>query len=586
MNVSEYLRLKAIRYRVVKNQSGEQALMDCPRCGDKSSFAINLDTGAYNCKRLNKCGISGSFFQFQILMGDDPLSKRDKIYNLPDVKYESPNQKVYDWFKKRKISENSVRQFKIGLSPDGQAVMFLYYKQSKLMSVKYRAMEEKFFWKEKNTKSVLWNQDNVKGDKLLVCEGETDCTALFEYGYAGVSIPSGVNDMTWIEHDWQFLEKFKEIYLIMDNDNAGQSIVDNLVNRLGKWRCRNVLLPYKDVNDCLMMGLPKEKFDECILNAQEFNLTELKHSDYYTNKIISYKNNKNLLDGALTSNAKLTSILRGWRKSEISVWTGRNGSGKSTMILQEILFLLQQGKKCCIGSFEMPPYKYLWWLVKQSLQKWNISDYDVEETLNRYAENLFVIDILGDIEKQNLLQIMEYGVRKYGIDVFVVDSLMKIKFASENYKILGEQKEFVSAMKNFVSEYKCHVHIVAHPRKGSSDSEIPDSSDISGTGDISNLADNVFVVYRYTDEQKELRRKSGIDYVDNFLEVKKNREHGILGRINFIFNPEHKTFDLCPFEKEKLNGSTVGSTEIKQNNYQNNENLYEEKNDEQEELPF
>jgi twinkle protein len=543
MDVQKYLNQKGIHYTELKNQSGIQAKTNCPQCGDKNSFAINLVSGAFQCFRQNKCGIRGSFFDFQRLLGDEPFLKKEKIYAEPQIKPERINEGVYQWFEKRKISAETVKKFKIGLSPNGREIMFLYHKSGKLINVKYRSMNEKNFFKEKDCKSILWNQDNIYGEKLYITEGETDCLALAEYGIIGVSIPSGVNDLTWIEHDWKFLERFKQIILIMDNDTAGQSIIENLVNRLGKWRCKNVLLPYKDLNECLMMKVSKEKFDEFISKAEEFNIAELKHCDYYTDEIISYKNNPNKLYGTVTSSYKLTEILKGWRREELSVWTGQNGAGKSTYLSQEIIHLLRQGKKCCIGSFEMPPRKYLWWLVKQGLSKNDITDYDVNFILNGFAENLFIIDITGEIEKENLFEIIQFGCRKYGIEIFVIDSLMKIKLSADNNRLYGEQKNFVNRLADFVREYKCHIHLVAHPRKAKTDEYESDKTDVAGSGDITNIADNVFLVYRYSKEQIDKRKNQGKEPYDSFLEVKKNREHGELGKVGLYFNKDYKTFE-------------------------------------------
>ncbi len=550
MDVKNYLIQKGIQYTEVKNQTGIQGKMACPKCGDRSSFAINLETGAYQCFRQNKCGIKGSFFDFQRLLGDEPFIKREKTYSLPITKPERVNEKVYQWFEKRKISQSTVDKFPIGLSPDGQSIMFLYRKESKLINIKYRLMDEKKFYSEKDCKHVLWDQDNVKGDILYITEGEVDSMALSEYGITGVSIPSGVSDLSWIENDWKFLEQFKEIYLLMDNDKAGQSSIENIVNRLGKWRCKSVILPYKDVNECLINGLSKEDFQNCIDNAIEFNISELKHCDYFVDEINEYKNNPYKLFGTVTSTFKLTEILKGWRAGELSVWTGQNGAGKSTFLSQEVVHLLRQGKKVCMGSFEMPPKKYLFWLIKQALKKNEVSDYDVNSVLNEFAENLFIIDFVGEIELKTLFEILQFGAMKYGIDFYVIDSLMKIKLSTDSNKLYGEQKNFVNKLADFVKEFKCHVHLVAHPRKGKADEYETNKSDIAGSGDITNIADNVLMVYRYSEDQIEQRRKAGKNPYDSYLEVKKNREHGELGKVGFYFNKEFKTF-----ESEKLNSN-------------------------------
>src|SRR5690606_27025249 len=110
-----------------------------------------------------------------------------------------------------------------------------------------------------------------------------------------------------------------------------------------------------------------------------------------------------------------------------------------------------------------------------------------------------------------------------------IDSLMKVSLTTKNYELLGEQKNFVSSLADFAKEHKTHVHLVAHPRKTGSDEDIVGKSDVAGTGDITNLADNVFVMHRFTEDQKASRKKNGKEPFDARLIVKKNREHGELG---------------------------------------------------------
>jgi twinkle protein len=225
--------------------------------------------------------------------------------------------------------------------------------------------------------------------------------------------------------------------------------------------------------------------------------------------------------------------------------------------------LLRQGKKCCIGSFEMTPKKYLWWLIKQAIKKKAITDYDVNTVLDEFAENLFVIDITGEIEKEMLFDIIQFGCRKYGIEVFVIDSLMKVKLSSDQNKLYGEQKNFVNRLADFVKEYKCHIHLVAHPRKAKTDEYESDKSDVAGSGDITNIADNVFLVYRYSEDQIEKRKKVGKEPYDSFVEVKKNREHGELGKIGFYFNKDFKTFEV-----ENDNNRPANKPEPSKSNYE------------------
>lgn len=547
MKVTDYLNRKGFNYIEVRNNSGIQIRMNCPKCGDKDSFAINSETGAYNCLRLNKCGIKGSFTDFQRMFNDNPeyldtdkFISIKKTYSTPNIKPEKANSKVIDYLATRKISEETVKKFRLGYLDN--SILFPYHKDGKLVNVKYRSISEKKFRKEKDCMSTLFNQDNVKGDILRICEGEIDCMSFSEMGIDSVSIPSGVNDMTWIENDWDFIQRFNQIYIIMDNDKAGQSVVENLVNRLGKWKCKNVILPFKDANECLMQGLIKEDIDNYFDDATDFNLAELKSCNNFKDEIIDYKNNPNKLNGTVTSDPDLTQILHGWRNEEISIWTGQNSSGKSTFLSQEAIHLMQEGKKICIGSFEMPPRKFLWWLLKQFNRTDFMNDETVNKSLEKLSSKLYIIDILGVIKEDNLFEIMEFGFRKYGIDTFIIDSLMKIDLTSETSKLMGEQKKFVSKLKDFVSKYKSHIHLVAHPRKQEKDDSFVGKSDISGSGDITNLADNVFIIHRFSEEQKKTRLSNGKEPFDAMVIVKKNREFGEVGSVGFYFDKLTKRY--------------------------------------------
>ncbi len=540
--VEKYLQSKGINYKTSQNSSGRQAQFPCPKCGHPTKFGINLETGAYQCFRQNDCGIKGSFTEFKILMGDDPFIENEKKYNIPNVKPERINGTVIDWFAKRKISEKTVKQFRIGLASNGKDIMFPYLKDGKLINVKYRNMNDKKDMRtEKGCQFILFNQDNVKGDTLFITEGEPDCMALYEYGYTGVSVPSGVSNLSWIESDWKYLEKFKKIYIIMDNDPAGQGAVIGMVKRLGEHRCYNVKLPVKDVNDCLLNLVSKEEFDKYINNATGFDIEELKYCDNYIDKIIAYKNNPQKLYGTITGVYGLTKLLKGWRNGEVTVWTGQNGSGKTTFISQEMLHLLEQGKKVCIGSFEMLPELYLLWFIKQATRNENISDYDVESTMTKYAEQLFIINVVDDINRETLTKIIEFGHKKYGIDTFVVDSLAKITLSQFKSEI-AEQKSFMSELKLLAVKYLLHIHLIAHPRKQENDDQMPDKTAISGSGNISNLADNVISIHRVSDDAKKRADKS----YDALLSVKKNRAHGELGTIGLYFDSRIKRFETEP----------------------------------------
>ena len=105
------------------------------------------------------------------------------------------------------------------------------------------------------------------------------------------------------------------------------------------------------------------------------------------------------------------------------------------------------------------------------------------------------------------------------------------------------QKNFVNRLADFVKQYKVHLHLVCHPRQAKNDEYESNKTDVAGSGDITNIGDNVFLLYRYSAEQIEKRKKAKKEPYHSFVEVKKNREHGKLGKIGFYFNEDFKTFE-------------------------------------------
>lgn len=548
MDIRYYLRSKGLQWTEKQRPSGIIAEMICPVCKSKEkSFAVSLEDGAFNCMRLNNCGVKGSWWDFQKLFGDDPVRlDSDKSIIRQSVKYERPkvhlqllNDQAQEFLKKRGFTSDTIKKFKIGRT--NGAIMFPYFKKGELVNVKYRSITEKKFWREKNAEPTLFNRDNCTGGGLAICEGEFDAMALDQYGIPAVSIPSGVNDLTWIEHEWDFLNKFQKIYLFMDSDAAGQKAVEEIVNRLGRWRCYSVTLPYKDINECLMKDVEAKIIVEAITTAKEFDPDVLRKACDFEEEIIDLFENPYLLYGTQTPWLGLDDYLKGWRDEELTIWSGRNASGKSTMINDNIVHLIKKGIRVIIASLEMPPKRYLRWMVMNIAGKRYVEREEIHDILNEKCKDLFVINVQGEIGPSELINIFDFAARKYGVKHFVIDSLMKISFSGIDD--LKEQKQFCNNLIDQLAvQHKGHVHLVAHPRKGFKDHDKPDKVDISGSGDITNLAHNVLMVWRPDEEMKKKASEKGRDMADTVLFVKKNREWGTEGHINFKFRAETKQF--------------------------------------------
>jgi twinkle protein len=548
MKVEEYLRKKGFEYRLVKRPSGLNAVMNCPFCGDsEEKFAINIESGAFKCLHENKCGRTGSFYQFQTDLGDKPeretryydRARKRPDYKKPEVKAHKVTSDIGKFFENRKISQETMKFFRIGKDENGN-MLFPYFKNGEVVNVKHRSLDKKFF-SEKNAEPVLFNRDNIKSDELIITEGEIDAMTFHEYGYEAVSVPSGVNDLRWIENEWEWLEKYSVIYLCLDMDTAGEKAVDEIVKRLGRWRCYRVALPEKDINDCLMKGRDWEQIAGCIAEAKSYDLEEITRPNFFADAIKEIERNPEKLHGIKTGIPKLDEMLKGWREGEVTVWTGYSGAGKTTLLNCVALNIIEKAMQAvCVCSLEMPMARLLRWLMKQKVGP--LTEEKIDEIADELESYLFLVNQNNIITDKKLFEIFEFTAKKYGVKYYIVDSLMKIDLGSDGYDELRYQKRFMNNMTEFARKYSAHVHLVAHPRKGSADESIPGKMDISGTVDIANLAHNVITMWRPSGEKRDKLIKNRGYILDAVLYLKKNREFGTEGRIDMRFDGENRRY--------------------------------------------
>ena len=160
----------------------------------------------------------------------------------------------------------------------------------------------------------------------------------------------------------------------------------------------------------------------------------------------------------------------------------------------------------------------------------------IDDSLKFMSDYIYIVNTHEEINESTLLEVFEYASRKYNCKHFIIDSLLRVILEDKEEFIA--QKMFVSKLVSFCKKFNCHVHLVAHPRKGMKDSDKPDKSDVKGTSSITDLAHNVISVWR-PDEECSIGNKTN----DVLVQVLKNRELGTLGKIRMQFNKETKRFN-------------------------------------------
>jgi twinkle protein len=121
--------------------------------------------------------------------------------------------------------------------------------------------------------------------------------------------------------------------------------------------------------------------------------------------------------------------------------------------------------------------------------------------------------------------------------LFIIDNLMAV--LEENADSLySDQANFVQKCKDFAIKQNCHVVLLAHPnkekkevKKGSEGNL--EKTDISGSNNIPNKADNIIAIERVWDEEGDC---------DAIITCLKDRESGQRKAFKYLFSRETLRF--------------------------------------------
>ena len=179
-------------------------------------------------------------------------------------------------------------------------------------------------------------------------------------------------------------------------------------------------------------------------------------------------------------------------RGEMSVWTGFNGHGKSLFLSQVMLDAMAAQEKVCIASYEMTPGRTLQRMVVQATANKRPEEYEIADCLEQWDDTLKIHGHMGQIKAERIIKLFTEEADN-GVTQFVIDSLMKCGLDEDDY---NSQKRVADWLQSFAQQKMVHVHLVAHPRKGMNEHEIPGKMDVRGTGSITDMADNVLTVWR------------------------------------------------------------------------------------------
>jgi twinkle protein len=486
----------------------------------------------------------------------------EKSYKTPTVpKCSKPESTVLHWLtEERNLTHLSINAYQVAES--GNFVIFPFKFGDKLRMCKQRDVTDKKNQRPTSSdqEACLFGWQAIPDTQRVgyICEGELDAMALYEYDYPALSVPygggSGAKQGNWIENEYHNLERFDEVYLCLDSDEAGQDATKEIIKRLGAERCKVVTLPKKDANQCLIEGISQEEISKAIRQARCLDPEELKGAQTYNDKVVKLLHPDGSIEPGFFSPWAKARDLFYFRYNELSISNGVNGHGKSQIVGHIALSAMAQGERVCIASMELPPARLLARLARQAggLTSGVPSPEYIGAISQWYESRLWVYECIGTAKTKRLLDTFLYARKRYGVRVFVVDSLMMCGIGEDDY---NGQKAFVQQLCDFKNANDCHIFLVTHSRKGESEDKPTGKFDVKGTGAITDLADNVFTIWRNKKKERELvkpeheQNQDLLNQGDALFTCHKQRNGDWEGSVSLWF--EKCCFQYLPFDSAK-----------------------------------
>lgn len=477
----------------------------------------------------------------------------------------------------RGIRLETLEAYRVGCNKRGEIVIPFFDEKDELNLVKFRDAKGKMLKRRRKNDDGSFDDYSVKTDiekggkpvllgshlcderegSLIICFGDYDAMTVSQDGVPNcVSLPFGDKGFGFLDTQWNFLEKFPEIIIYPDNDqfdNPAAELraakkLDELANRLGKYRCRLVrkedLHGAKDANELLLK------------KGVGANLAAINNADWFPSGIVAVADyvEPPSAEGIPTGRPDIDKATGGFGGGQLVIVSGDNGAGKTTEVLNWTANFIEEDAPVFFWTGEQKVGKIRYWFERIAAgedylrhvvgEKTGFDFYfpkeEVIEAIKHWYRNyLFQLNKTG-IEAQEFFESAELAVRRFGCRFIVIDNLMAFT-GGEGEGYYQAQGDFAQSCKHFAEKWDVCVILICHNRKSEQTGKnyrLPGKDDVEGSKKVTNWADVVIQMVRVPEA---FQFKFG--GADSLSLLCKNREGGVFEDIRLCF--ERKSNRLC-----------------------------------------
>lgn len=564
----------------------------CPKCSESRRnkkdpcLSVNITEGTFNC---HNCGWKGNVKQFG-------RKEQRKEYSKPDqnmLKSMILNEKIVDWFGSRAISKQTLEKFFIHgrnewmpqTQKEESVIVFPYMRDSQIVNCKFRD-GRKNFKMVKDAELVLFGMQTLVGRHCaILVEGEVDCMAAYEAGFgqdyepqpnadgevvehelgmwAVLSVPNGASkgsqQLEYLDNCSDYLSEIDEFIIATDNDEAGNSLKEELIRRLGVEKCRvvdwNLLKsnvspflgdskPCKDINEVLV-NFGKDAVKSLLLASKAIPVDGVYYlDDLFGDMLSNFRKGVQL--APTTRFTEMDEYFR-WKKGDISLFTGYGNAGKSFFVLQLMLTKsIWDGWKWAIFSPEnYPANDFYDDLVEMYVGKWitDMNEQEYTEACKFIGEHIYFVYPENEHDISSIHEKFRYLILKKGVDGVMIDPFNQLDKTQKAYE---RDDQYISGTLKDIKRFALLNHVVyciiAHPKNPTYNQDrslpVPDMYDLHGGSMWGNKADQILSYYRPNFHID----KNSPEVTVYVQKLKRKRTGGKLGNFDLYLNWSKKRY--------------------------------------------
>jgi twinkle protein len=448
-------------------------------------------------------------------------------------------------FVERDVKKNICEHYGVRVSYNSSGEIDThYYPYENNTAFKVRKLPKDFKWVGSSTKLFGLDKFEGGGKRLIITEGEIDALSMAQasfnkyqrfYPVVALSSAAVVEKSLLESRDW--IRSFKEVVLCLDSDEAGQEATQKAIRIIGIDKVKLARLPCKDPNEVLLKH-GWERLMQCVYDAVPFVPAGIIGKNQLWDALQNYNNVESVpyppcLDG-------LNTKLKGMRGGEITLFISGTGSGKSTVLREVMLHIIETREDAKIGvvSLEESPAESARKLAGMKLQKNPAKEEIPIDELKVGFDSVFgddrvvLLDHQGSINDNSIVDQLEY-MCLVGCKYLFIDHITIL--VSEGVDNLTGNEAQDKVMNDLLRLVKRHpdvwIGLVSHLRKAQSgkksfeEGRLPSIDDIRGSGSIKQISFDIISFARNLTAKDEKIRNS------IKMRILKSRYTGLTGSV-------------------------------------------------------